>query len=96
MALDAVQSLVEARLADACVQVGAPHRGTAAPLYPRPCCCTCLPFATSPSTSYPPPSPVQLRDARLLSPRTANFQQRFEVGVNDATPLPLPLPLPLL
>lgn len=27
---------------------------------------------------------VQLRDARLLSPRTANFQQRFEVGVNEA------------
>ena len=40
MALDAVQSLVEARLADACVQVGAPHRGTAAPVYPRPCCYT--------------------------------------------------------
>ena len=26
---------------------------------------------------------VQLREARLLSPRTANFQQRFEVGVNE-------------
>ena len=25
----------------------------------------------------------QLQEARLLSPRTANFQQRFEVGVNE-------------
>ena len=44
MALDAVQGLVEGRLASAC---------------------------------------VQLQEARLLSPRTANFQQRFEVGVNE-------------
>ena len=26
---------------------------------------------------------VQLREARLLSPRTANFQQRFEVGADE-------------
>ena len=79
MALDAVHALVEARLSDACVQLR-----EARLLSPMTVTCRCVAAALPSHCRY---IAVTLQ-ARLLSPRTANFQQRFEVGVDVPPHLP--------